>query len=107
MTGCREVRWLSLPTDHIPLRKGDDRLAGLAQEHLKKIKLDGGLFVFFNRRRNRVELLSWDLNRYAPWTKARKVPISKPPRTQSRDFPAGNAIFVWACSGPPQCRTTR
>ncbi len=51
------------------LRKSYDGLAGLAQEHLKKNVLDGGLFVFFNRRRDRVKILYWDLDGYALWAK--------------------------------------
>jgi len=51
------------------LRKSYDGLASLALEHLKKNVLDGGLFVFFNRRRDRVKLLYWDLDGYALWAK--------------------------------------
>lgn len=51
------------------LRKSYDGLAGLAREHLERNVLDGGLFVFFNRRRDRVKLLYWDVDGYALWTK--------------------------------------
>lgn len=45
------------PTD---MRKSFDSLAALAQEHLARDVLQGGLFVFLNRRRDRVKLLWWD-----------------------------------------------
>jgi len=45
------------PTD---MRRGFDGLTRMAEEHLEKNVLDGGLFVFINRRRDRVKLLFWD-----------------------------------------------
>jgi transposase len=51
------------------LRKSYDGLFGLAREHLERNVLDGGLFVFFNRRRDRVKLLYWDVDGLALWTK--------------------------------------
>ncbi len=51
------------------LRKSYDGLAGLAQEHLARNVLDGGLFVFFNRRRDRVKILYWDIDGLALWSK--------------------------------------
>lgn len=46
-----------LPTD---MRRGFDGLMRMAEEHLRQNVLDGGLFVFINRRRDRVKLLYWD-----------------------------------------------
>lgn len=50
--------WLSTtPTD---MRKGFDGLSQAASEHVERNVLEGGLFVFLNRRRDRVKLLWWD-----------------------------------------------
>ena len=46
-----------LPTD---MRRGFDGLMRWAEEHLRRNVLDSGLFVFINRRRDRVKLLYWD-----------------------------------------------
>ena len=46
-----------LPTD---MRRGFDGLMRMAEEYLQQNVLDGGLFVFINRRRDRVKLLYWD-----------------------------------------------
>jgi len=45
------------PTD---LRKSFDGLHGLVQEVLRQDPLSGDLFVFLNRRRDRVKVLLWE-----------------------------------------------
>jgi transposase len=45
------------PTD---LRKGFDGLHGLVLEVLRQDPLSGDLFVFLNKRRDRLKLLVWD-----------------------------------------------
>ena len=55
-----------LPTD---MRRGFDGLMRMAEEHLQQNVLDGGLFVFVNRRRDRVKLLYWDGDGLCVWYK--------------------------------------
>ena len=47
----------TLPTD---MRRGFDGLLRMAEEHLQRNVLNGGLYVFINKRRDRVKLLYWD-----------------------------------------------
>lgn len=54
------------PTD---MRRGFDGLMRMAEEHLQQNVLAGGLFVFLNRRRDRVKLLYWDGDGLAIWYK--------------------------------------
>lgn len=54
------------PTD---LRCGFDRLSQRAEEHARRQVRRGGLYVFLNRRRNRVKLLWWDGDGLALWYK--------------------------------------
>jgi len=54
------------PTD---MRKSFDGLWALAVDHLGRDPLRGGLFVFINKRRDRMKLLYWDADGMAVWAK--------------------------------------
>jgi transposase len=47
----------SEPTD---MRKGFDGLSGLVRSEFGADPLDGSLFLFVNRRRDRLKILHWD-----------------------------------------------
>lgn len=49
----------------VDMRRGIDGLFGLVQAVLQEPPFSGHLFVFFNRRRNRVKCLWWDRNGFA------------------------------------------
>lgn len=49
-------------TAPVDFRKQHDGLVALVRGELAADPLDGSLFVFFNRRRDRVKLLLWDAN---------------------------------------------
>jgi transposase len=51
------------------LRKGYDGLAQLAREAIQEDPLSGHLFVFANRKRNRIKLIYWDRDGFAIWMK--------------------------------------
>ena len=46
------------------MRKGFDGLEGLTRELIEQDPMSGHLFVFFNRRRDRVKILVWDRTGY-------------------------------------------
>ena len=51
------------------MRKSFDGLAQLAPDFLQRNPLDGPLFVFVNKRRDRLKLLYWDQHGYVIWYK--------------------------------------
>jgi len=53
-----------LHTEHADLRKGADGLCGIIRGEFHGDPQDGSLFLFFNRRRDRVKLLHWDGSGY-------------------------------------------
>lgn len=71
------------PTD---MRKSFDGLWGLAVEHLGRDPFCGGLFVFINKRRDRMKLLYWDADGIAVWAKRLEAGTFQTPRVdvQSR-----------------------
>lgn len=51
------------------MRKGFNGLSGLVSEHFNVELLSGHLFLFCNRRRDRIKLLYWDKDGLAVWYK--------------------------------------
>ena len=54
------------PTD---MRKSFDGLSAVVRDHLRQDPLAGDLFVFRNRRGDRLKLLYWDEDGLAVWAK--------------------------------------
>ena len=59
LSATQEIYACTTPVD---FRKQHDGLVALVRQHLGGDPFDGSLFVFFNRRRDRIKLLLWDQN---------------------------------------------
>ena len=58
-----------LAVEPADMRKGFDGLAQLARERIAEDPLSGHLFVFRNRKRDRIKILYWDRDGFAVWMK--------------------------------------
>ena len=63
----------------IPMTLSFDRLMGLAQEVFEQDPLAGHLFLFFNRRRDRIKILFWDVDGFCIWHKRLEVGVFQLP----------------------------
>lgn len=51
------------------MRKSFDGLSGLVRSEFRREPNDGSLFLFINRRRDRIKILYWEATGYALWYK--------------------------------------
>ena len=78
----------------VDLRKGFDSLAALVETVLAQDPLSGQLFVFRNKRADRIKLLYWDGDGYAIWYKRLESGSFRFPRPQqpAEEAPVSLAI---------------
>lgn len=58
-----------LYADVADLRRGYDGLASIVENSMEENPLSGYIYIFLNRRRNRIKLLYWAVDGYAIWMK--------------------------------------
>jgi transposase len=56
-----------------------DRLMGVAQQTFDQDPLSGHLFLFFNRQRDRIKILFWDVDGFCIWYKRLEVGVFQLP----------------------------
>ena len=55
--------------DPCDMRKSFDGLSGIVHTHFKHPLLSGDVFIFINKRRDRIKLLMWDVTGFALYYK--------------------------------------
>jgi transposase len=78
MTGLTDLR-IFVCTAPIKMNVSFDRLMGLAQKTFGQDPLSGHLFLFFNRRRDRIKILFWDVDGFCIWYKRLEVGVFQLP----------------------------
>ncbi len=68
------------------MRKSIDALSHLVQEVLKKDVLSGHLFVFCNKRGDKIKILYWDRNGFCLWYKRLERGVFRLPKVQKEVF---------------------
>ncbi|HUG89360.1 MAG TPA: IS66 family insertion sequence element accessory protein TnpB [Planctomycetaceae bacterium] len=72
-----------LCTRAVDMRKSFDGLSGLVEEVFGGDVLSGDLFVFVNRRRDRLKILAWDRDGLMIWYKRLEAGTFQVPRHES------------------------
>jgi transposase len=72
-------------TRAVDLRKSFDGLSGLVEECFRQDLLDGHLFLFVNRRRDRIKVLYFDHDGLAIWYKRLELGCFQVPDAGDRD----------------------
>ena len=70
------------------LRRGYNGLASIVQEAMREDPLSGSLFLFVNKRGNRINLFYWDRDGYAIWMKRLESGSFELPGRRAVDSPA-------------------
>ena len=60
MIGWSLPQRVFLATEPVDMRKAHDGLCAIVRDHFQDDPFSGDVFVFLNRRRNRIKLLTWD-----------------------------------------------
>ncbi len=72
MTDLTNLR-IFVCTTPIKMNLSFDGLMGMAQETFDQDPLSGHLFLFLNRRRDRIKILFWDIDGFCIWYKRLEV----------------------------------
>lgn len=67
------------------MRKSFDGLSGLVRRHLSHPLLSGDVFIFVNRRRDRIKLLMWDQTGFALYYKRLEAGTFELPLTKAEE----------------------
>lgn len=89
------------------MRKGFDGLSGMVEEHFAESLFSGSLFIFVNRRRDRVKILYWDHGGLALWYKRLERGKFKMPEGEENTAELNSAELSMLLEGITPLRVNR
>jgi transposase len=75
-----------IATKATDMRKSIDALSSLVQGELSRDPFNGHLFVFCNKRGEKIKILYWDRNGFCIWYKRLERGIFRMPKVQEKIF---------------------
>lgn len=84
------------PTD---MRKAINSLFVIVKNKIQKDPFSGSLFLFCNKKRNRMKILYWDRNGFCLWLKRLEKDKFPWPMTEEEVMEIGLEKFKWLLSG--------
>jgi len=75
-----------ISTSAMDMRKSFDGMAGIVNNELKKDAYSGHVFVFLNKRGDKIKLFYWDRNGYCYWYKRLERGVFRLPDIKGKTF---------------------
>ena len=75
-----------IASEPVNMRNSFNGLSQITEDILKKDPLSGHMFVFFNKRKDMIKILYWDLNGFCIWYKRLEKGVFRIPRAQDKVF---------------------
>jgi transposase len=110
MIGLRAGTPIYLCTDPVDFRKGFDGLTGIVTTNLGHNVTDGSLFLFVNRKRDRIKALWWETGGLTLWYRRLEqgtVELPKTPQDISQVTIDNVELVMWIAGVPLKSAKTR
>ncbi|MBN2899716.1 MAG: IS66 family insertion sequence element accessory protein TnpB [Clostridia bacterium] len=100
MLNQKRYEQVYLAVGNTDLRKSIDGLALLVSEHFKLDPFSRSLFVFCNRRRDKIKILEWDTTGFwLHYKRLEKDTFQWPEFTEGTHLPISERSFRWLLDG--------
>lgn len=91
MIGLTSHHTYYLYSEVCDMRKGFDGLSGIISKEMKRSPIDGSVYLFVNRRRDRMKMLVWESGGFMLYYKRLEKGTFELPRTDK----SGRSVLNW------------